>query len=754
MKKILLLFLLFSLSASIYGEIVRDIKVTFNKDDFSISIANKIAHISTNKFLYTYENDPRYPALPLVCVSILIGPDEEMSDFSYTKTEQKILDDIYIAACPEIVPTNMPIKQKTGTTVSYSHDTYPQTYVSYLGCNIIDGYKCIAFNICPFRYDDVGRKLYFEKDFTLKLSLQTNTSKREVKRRRNDDGFINSFVANPEDIRLYDNLSVQEGQSQRTNNQYEYAIITNNNLKSTFQKLANWKTLKGVKTTVLTVEQINSTYSSDAIQQIRIKKAIKNLYNSNESTFKYVLLAGDVDIVPSQMCLVEYVTLPPSTTYKSYCPTDLYYACLKTMDWDSNGNGMVGDFDDIFNKTSDIAVTRAPVSTINDAEAFVNRIISYESFPNVQTWNNNILLCGNILDSLYNYNGVIMSDTHYKGKKYYTEYIAPYWTGDSVSFYDTGSYLGANYNFNPYNIQKELSKGYTFVNEDSHGYPFSWETEDSLYSGFEAEILNNSNHTIIITTACLTNAFDSIPKCLSEAFIRNPNSGIIAYFGCSRNGWAYNDSCSIGASSIVNSYLYKYIFTDNNNNFGEVVKKTKNDILFLCDNKNIPYRWLLFGLNPIGDPEMPIFINTPQKFTNVTVSFSNGTLTVNSGVSGCKICVASANDVGNSYYDVRSGSSATFSNLTDDYSICITKPGYIPYLARCGNTVYLQNESIIGDLDVFSTQTYAGSNVITNRPTGPVEINKGSTIIRGTNGVTISDSFEVKDNASLEIRTN
>lgn len=98
--------------------------------------------------------------------------------------------------------------------------------------------------------------------------------------------------------------------------------------------------------------------------------------------------------------------------------------------------------------------------------------------------------------------------------------------------------------------------------------------------------------------------------------------------------------------------------------------------------------------------------------------------------------------------------SATFTNLTDEYSICITKTGYVPYVAKCGNTVYMQNESINGNYEVFSNQTIAGSNVTTNKPNGPVEINKGNTRIKGTNGVTINDSFEVKNGASIEIRTN
>ncbi len=185
-----------------------------------------------------------------------------------------------------------------------------------------------------------------------------------------------------------------------------------------------------------------------------------------------------------------------------------------------------------------------------------------------------------------------------------------------------------------------------------------------------------------------------------------------------------------------------------------MVRKAKNSILPYCDTYDDTYRWLLFGLNPIGDPEMPIYTRRPKKFTNVYVSFSNGSLSINTGVDDCKICVASANDIGASYYDVRTGNSASYSNLTDEYSICITKQGYVPYLAKCGNTVYLQNESFNTDYEVFSSQTFAGSNVTTDKPNGPVEVNKGNTIINGTNGVTINDSFEVKNGASLEIRTN
>lgn len=755
MKKLLLSFLFFLSCVIISGETVRVVKVSFDKDDFSLSITNKIAHISTSKFVNSYGNDLLCPALPRVCVNLLIGPNEELSDFSYSKKEQEISDNILIAPTPKIMPTNTPVENIIDTNISYSKDTYPETFVNYTGCHAINGYKYLSFIICPFRYDNIGKKLYLENEFHLKLSLHLNMSKEIEMIRHNDDSFINNLVVNPEDIRLYKDFHVLNELSPKTNSQYEYAIITNNNLKSVFQKLAKWKNQKGIRTIVLTVEDIYATFSGNS-QQMKIKNALKNLYDNN-SNFKYALLAGDVNIVPAQMCLIKFITsMTPPTIYENYCPTDLYYACFETMNWDANGNGISGEIVDNVNISPDIAITRAPISSLDDAESFVDRIISYESSLNIQTWANNILMCGNFLDNIYNYNGIQMSDTHYKGELFYNNYIANIWNGNKKSFYDTGTDFlgGASYDFCPPNIQKELSKGYTFVNEDSHGSPTAWATEGSNYSVSYADTLNNSNHTIIVTSACYTNAFDSIPKCLSEAFTRNANSEIIAYFGCSRYGWHYNDQYSIGPSSIVNGNLFTHIFTDSNNSFGEIVRKVKISMIPQCNSYNNVYRWLLFGLNPIGDPEMPIFTSVPQKFTNVNISFTNGTLTVNTGVSDCKICVISDNDMGDSYFDVRSGISASFSNLNGEYSICITKKGYVPYIAKCGNTVYLQNESIKGDYQIFSNQTFAGSNVTTNKPNGPIEIIKGKTTIIGTNGVTINNSFEVKSGASLEIRTN
>ena len=86
----------------------------------------------------------------------------------------------------------------------------------------------------------------------------------------------------------------------------------------------------------------------------------------------------------------------------------------------------------------------------------------------------------------------------------------------------------------------------------SHGYPNCWKTEMApIYSIPDVYELNNAaEQGLVVTIACLTNAFDDFlwneittgaplryDSCFSESFLRNPNGGAVAYHGSSRYGW-------------------------------------------------------------------------------------------------------------------------------------------------------------------------------------------------------------------------
>ncbi len=701
------------------------------------------------------------PALPYLGVSILISPTEEYCSFIADYREVLVRTNAVIEPNPIPVPTNMPQLTNARRHVAYTEGTYPKDNVIYTGTHLMDGYKYLSFLVCPFSYDALNKNIHLKTKVSIRLQLrQSDTKGRDVISNRENIGknmrsMVRNMVVNGDDVeKLYIKPSISGRTTKSSVSEpYRYIIVTNETLRPAFEKLARWKTLKGVRTKVITIEDCCEAYPNYT-SQLAIKTILSNYYHTG---MEYALLGGDTNIVPAQICYLPHWT---KDTYDT--PADLYYACFDNcFSWDATGNHVYGEIDDNVDLDPEFIITRTSVSSLTEAEIFVNRIIEYESSPKTEGWTNDFLSCGNFLRYYTIKNGLQISDAQYQGEYVCENGVQSYWSGVLFELFDTFTNYGADYDATGEHIQNELEKGYTFVDEFSHGWAncWGWLENDTKYTISMADSLVNSGYSIITTISCYTNAFDKISTdfpdeveyyntCLSEAFIRNPHSGILAYFGSSREGWT-------GCSYLFNEMFYESLLSGNRMQFGRAAMSAKNAFLSLSSPQSFDnYRWLIMTLNPIGDPEMPVFTWTPQIFTNVNVSFSNGSLSVTTGVSDCRICVSSVADSGDSYFELSdSTNSATFSGVNDDCYLCITKTGYVPYVARVGTSVFLQNETIKNDLRIFSTMTDAGSNVTSLKPQGPVSIEKGKLSVRSQGNVTLKNDFEVKLGTELDILT-
>ena len=485
--------------------------------------------------------------------------------------------------------------------------------------------------------------------------------------------------------------------------------------------------------------------------QLKIKTCLKEYYENNG--LKYVLLGGDDTVVPVMRCYAKAVGVTIDNM-----PTDLFYACFDNdFGWNANGNDIYGELEDNIDIAPEIFLSRAPVQNINDVNGFVNKIINYEQFISTYKWNNKLLLCG--VETLQSeiIDGQLISDSQSKTEKLYQTYIKDYWNGEKVRFYDTDTDFpgGADYDCNSVHLQEQLSQGYNFVEISSHGSQEYFILEKDFYYTSKASTLYNKHPTIITTSACNTNSFDNNTNpCLSEAFIRNEDNGIIAYLGASREGLGNRNKNNLGISEEYDGTFYKCLFKDSkgSKNFAEVVSNTKIAFINSC-NINSGYRWIMFGLNPIGDPEMPIYTQTPNSFENITLKFDENKLTVDTGEEGCRICVMSSNS-GKSYYKVVSNTqTATFTGLCDgEIDICVTKEGYKPY-RYISYIKFIQNETISKKIAyTYKNSMVIGSNVTNNKPFGPVKIEAGGSLkLKGCEDVTIKGDFEVKQGAEFII---
>lgn len=734
------------------GQVTKELVLHFNKNNFTYDKddAGQIM-ISSLTHSIIYSGDTQLPALPLIRINYLIGADESYRGISLEADEELISTGVVIAPNPKIIPTDeIDLTNVDYPKANYKDIMYPSQCIEYTGTHLMGGFKYLTFLVCPFSYDTSANNLYFKKEITLAIetTLASSALDRQSSASYTDISILptlRSLVVNSEDIdRLYATSIVSRRGDRSVNSysaDYEYLIITSNALSSAFQPLAEWKSMKGIRSKVLTTESISSNYSGLTLD-LQIKNALKDYYSGTYSGLKYVLLGGDVNIVPSRMCYIKF-SPNDSTIYSDSTPTDLFYACFDDdFEWDDNGNGVYGEIDDDVDLSPEIVVTRIPVTTSSQVSSFVNRIVNYERNPLANDGNKSLFTGGHALSYWYSNK----CDSEIKADNFYSQYIQPYWNGYRSKLFNTYSGDSANI-FTPSEIQGKLEEGHAFVDIITHGASTFWSIRSFFdsYSTTHAQNLVNSGRTIITTMACNTNAFDE-SVCLSEAFIRNSNSGILSYLGCSRKGWYNVWPFLLGPSFEYNGEFYKGLFTNTHKSFGKTITDAKALFVGSCSDYQTTYRWLMFALNPIGDPEMSVYIDTPQYFENLHIAYSNGTLNVSTGLSDCTICVSGTN-----YYEISSGTTGSFSNVVDGYKLCITKPGYIPFLTTIKDAEYLQNTTLTGNNNIVAKDVYAGRDVTTAIPQGNVTISNGNTIICGTNSVTLKNNVTVLPGATLKI---
>lgn len=748
MKKIfnLIMFLLVPLQVCL-AENVKKINVTFDRNDFTLSMnSSGLLDIVSNKQVASYGEDVSEPRLPLIPVNVLIPEGSSFSGLTVTTSKKLVRENVTIAANPRIMPTNKTTIENTETLPNYTNKTYPTTSGVYKCTTSMDGYTILNFLVSPFEYDAESKRLYLHESVTLSINLGVSNARTATFSNcgNNVSDIIKSLVINNEDVDAK-GISTLSTAIDNNNGNVEYLIVTSNALSSYFQPIAQWKKMKGISSKIITIEDIEANYSG-ATTPLKIKSCLYDLYKNKG--LKYVLLGGDDTIVPTATCYVSAVNY----TEKAM-PTDLFFACFGgSFDWDGNKNGIYGETTDGIDMSPSIYVTRIPIRTSYDIIAYSSKLLAYEKTPLKRGWNNNMLMGGTKLWGNYSSS---QSDAEAKGDNLYENYIKPYWNGTKKKFYDTYTDFdgGANYTLNVANLQEQFANGYNFFDIATHGSPDMWSLESGYYNVSNASNMKNNSFTIITTMACETNEFDSpiYEPCLSEAFIRNPNNGVIAYLGCSRFGWGYRETKSLGPSLQYEAQFYKNLFstTIKDKNFGAIVAAAKASKISSSMN-NDPFRWIQFGLNPIGDPEMPIYTAKPLQFSDVTITTENNGIKVNTAVDGCNICVMSTADNGTSYYNVQKNvKEANFSNIGGNVSVCITKQNYIPYLDQV-TCIAIQNETIATDKNYEADIIKVGSAVTSSKIQGPVVLNSG-TIKLKAKSITIEPSTTISKNVNITL---
>jgi hypothetical protein len=356
-------------------------------------------------------------------------------------------------------------------------------------------------------------------------------------------------------------------------------IITPQEFTEILQPLADHKDEHGIPTRIVSLDRVYEEMfwkGRDPPEKIKyfIKRAVE------EWGIKYVLLVGDFRLIPVRYCYNAYI----KEYYEPCFISELYYADIyhngKFSSWDTNNNGIFGEWfgeeaeDSDIDLYPDVYVGRLACRNKMEVKTMVKKIINYETNAYGKKWFYKIVVVGGdtYLESINpNWTGYEGEENCAKVLEYMPGFEpVKLWTSD-------GSFKG------PRDIIRAINKGCGFLFLDGHANPFRWATHPPNnkrwirgLSVISMSFLCNRNMLpICVVGGCHNLQFDVnlrklredpfkyytwIPECWGWKLTRKIGGGSIATIGCSGLGMTKEDKDSFsGASDFLDpAFFYEY----------------------------------------------------------------------------------------------------------------------------------------------------------------------------------------------------
>ncbi len=322
-----------------------------------------------------------------------------------------------------------------------------------------------------------------------------------------------------------------------------------------------------LNTVVLTPEMIYNEFSSGSQDVIAIRDFMKMLYDRGDPNRqpKYLLLFGDGSYDNKNRLTANTNFIPTWQTSESFDPvssgvSDDYFGLL------DDGEGTS------YSDKIDLGIGRLPVSTEEEAEAMVDKIIHYseKSAATMGDWRSIVAFIADDEDG----------NEHISQADNMATYIESNFDAFNIDKIYMDAYIqqtttaGARYPEVNKAITQRVEKGCLFLNYTGHG----GETGLAHEQVVEVQDINGwsnyDNLPVFVTATCEFSRFDDPSRTSAgELVFLNPLGGGIALFTTTRPTYG---SPNFG----LNKSLYKYAFTrsgEGKPRFGDVMREAKRE---------------------------------------------------------------------------------------------------------------------------------------------------------------------------------
>lgn len=381
----------------------------------------------------------------------------------------------------------------------------------------------------------------------------------------------------------------------------DYLVITNDLLQNEAQRLADYhSTNSNFTTRVVLLSEIYNEFSSGSPDIVGVRDFIKFLHdNSSTRPLKYVCFFGDSsydykDRITGNNNLIPTFHAEQSFDLVSSYVTDDFFVMIDATD------GRMLSSDDI-----DINSGRIPVSTTQQANTTINKILSYYNVTSLGDWRNTVTLVADDIDAA--------SDvTLQSGLEEVADSIKkhkPIFNINKIyadAFQQENSSGGERYPDVKNTITNTIEKGTLVFDYFGHGGEDGLATERILEIP-QIQNFSNQNLPLFITVTCEFSRFDNpLRDTAGEQLFLNSDGGAVSMITTTRDVF-------ISLGEAFNKELIKYVLDFDNSDV------TISENLIRAKNETTSSQ--RFFIYFFGDPAMKLAIPKPD----VRINRVNGT---------------------------------------------------------------------------------------------------------------------------------
>ncbi len=629
--------------------------VTFN--EFSIEQKGPASFVSVDSLpMLPIDGAPWIPFK-----TVLVALPTENSQITVRVVEADTVENLKISPSPIQLPTDSssatvrlssPAPEYYAKNAFYQRNPYEEKRGRFIGVDVV------GLTLYPIQYNAVDGKVIFNRKFEIEIPQS------HVIVSRDRAELLRPFVLNSDEI---------QATSQKENGGFDSLIVTSNALSRYWQPMINWKIHKGHRVALRTIEWIRTHYSGrDDAEKLR-----NYLKSAADSGLIYLLLGGDTDVLPYRKAYA--MNSYPQPQEGDTIPADLYFSDLDGT-WDANGNSVFGEVGDSVDLWPDIFVGRAPVSTPQDVQVFVNKVITYESNSDVAHLNRALFAASYLDDAT---DGGILKDM-------ITERIS-----DSVSvshLYERDGML------TPGSFVGFVNYGYNLVNHNGHGNTWLMQAGSGYLSPSDFSNLSNAPQYVgvLYSLGCWVAAFDY--DCIAETFVKAENGGGF-FVGNSRYGWYIPGFSGYGPADAMDIEFFDILINRRVADLGATVAATKVLFVPIANGANT-YRWMIYTLNLLGDPDLYIPIHALDELSvSVQNTIFRGASTVRvevtnidgTPIEGAHVTVVQGDGAYHEITDFNGEAVITTAPIEDFVQLYVWKGGY----AMFERTIHAESEQPI-----------------------------------------------------------